>query len=255
MTDAITQIDVQGDEIAVLSLKSGNQLNLLHGQTLKDLYEIILKLQLNSTIKVLVIAPRGDRCFSAGADIKELLNSNLEIEEYVYLGDQLMQAIFEFPVPVIAAVNGFALGAGFSLALACEFRFMSKQAKMGQLAVKNGLIPPFGNIQHLIQTIGYHKTRELIYTGKILSAQEALEFGMVNQICESDTLQEQVLEFAKSIAQHPSFVVKKLKKIINATLMDGFTRGNQLQQEALIDCLNHPETRELLIQFFEKKSG
>lgn len=247
----MTRIEIESGPVTILTLKSENGLNLLHRHTLEQFLQILEHLRTDEILQVLVITGGQGKAFSAGANILELIELE-DIPTYVSQGEQLMEALFHFPTPVIAAINGYALGAGFSLAMACEFRLAADTVKMGQLAVRNALIPPFGDIQRLLQVIGPTKARELIYTGKILSASEAYQIGLLNQICKVEQLMEATHQLAQEIMLSPNFVLRKVKEIINRSLEEGYAVGYLAQEEALIQCLGDPRTKAVLRQFFER---
>lgn len=238
-----THFSLDSGPIAVLTLHSSNQMNLLQIQAMEKLCLALEQAAQQSDIQVLMITGGGSKAFCAGADMRELLTLQ-DVPSYVALGEKLMQMIACFPVPVIAAINGYALGAGFSLATACEFRIMSETAKIGQVAVRNGLIPPFGDIPRLTHIVGHTKARELVYTGHVLSATEALACGLVSHICLPDALMQTAQAFASQMQAGPRFVITTVKGIFNHMTTDVETTAKQAA--ALASCLSNPHCLDIL---------
>lgn len=249
---AATAVRLDPGPIATLTLEDERGLNLLSVGTARSLLEHLQHLRQQSDLRVLILtgAP-GSRAFCAGADMRELLQLG-DIPTYVELGQELTSTIEHFPVPVIAAINGYALGAGFSLALACDLRLLSDKAKIGQLAVQNGLIPPFGNIQQILQVAGPALGRELIYTGKILTAEQAMACHLINRVVPSEELMTETLALAAAIARNSNQAVRLSKAVIGRTLEQGYVMGYALQEEALIACLASEESRGIMEKFLEQ---
>jgi len=237
--------------ISILTMEDDSQLNLLSLEMAEALAHEINKLQQDPDVKVLILTGSGQRAFCAGADMRQLTQLQ-HVPDYVSQGQDLMYSIENFPVPTIAAINGFALGAGFSLALACDFRVVSQQAKMGQLAVRNGLIPPFGNIQRLIQAVGPARTRELVYTGRSMSAAETLDYGLAISLSTPEGLLQAAMTLAEQIAASPGFAIRYAKQVIETSLTQGHVIGYAAQEDALIACLEHPDSREIMLRFLDK---
>ncbi|MGE3727400.1 MAG: enoyl-CoA hydratase/isomerase family protein [Candidatus Sericytochromatia bacterium] len=246
-----TRIEITPGPITTLTLHCERGLNLLQTGTIADLQQALQELQRQKDLRVLILSGGLGKSFCAGADIGELLSLD-NIPYYVEQGQQLMESLFHFPVPVIAAINGYALGAGFSLALACELRVISEQARIGQLAVRNGLTPPFGNIQHLLQAIGPVKTKELLYTGRVFSASEAEAAGLINRVVPHAELLNAAQQLAEEICVAPGHAISWVKRIVNRTIEEGHAVGYLTQEEALIQCLGDERTRSILGRFLKQ---
>lgn len=242
-----TQVEVTPGPITLLTLTSAQGLNLLHSSAIEQLLAILTALAAEPP-SVVVLTGGNAKAFCAGADMQELVTLT-DVPAYVALGQRLTEAIYHFPAPVIAAVNGYALGAGFSLAMACDLRLISSRARIGQLAVRNALTPPFGNLQHLIAAIGAQRTRELVYTGRILTAEQAQDYGLVSRICAPENLHTEALSLAEEIAQAHPEVIQRVKAIINTTLESGFEKGYHQQTEALITSLEADASRTIMRTF------
>lgn len=249
-----TEVLLESGPVSVITLHSSNGLNLLSVAAARSLLQILQELRKQADLRVLILtgAP-GTRSFCAGADMNELLTLP-DIPAYIELGQELTHQLEHFPVPVIAALNGYALGAGFSLAMACDLRVISRHAKIGQLAVQNGLIPPFGNIQQILQIAGPVRGRELIYTGKILTAEQAEAYGLVNQILEPEEVLSGAQTLAASIARSPNQAIRLAKAVIVRTLEEGYAMGYAMQEEALMSCLASDESHAIMRSFLDTSS-
>jgi enoyl-CoA hydratase len=242
-----TTVSVSPGPITTLTLKSTQGLHLLHSSLIQQLLDVLIPLAQDPPA-VVILTGGNAKAFCAGADMHELIGLT-DIPAYVALGQRLTETIYHFPAPVIAAINGYALGAGFSLAMACDLRLISDRARIGQLAVRNALTPPFGNLQHLIAAIGSQRTRELVYTGRILTAEQALSYGLVSQVCAPERLQHDTQALATDIAAAHPAVVRRVKSAINTTLEAGFAAGYQAQEEALITSLGAEASRTIMRSF------
>lgn len=247
---ANAEIELQQGPISTITLRDARGLNLLGVSTLRELNTILEKLAQNSEVQVVIVTGAGNKAFCAGANMRELVTLE-DIPHYVDLGQECCQRLEHFPVPTIAAINGYALGAGFSLALACDLRVLAQGATIGQLAVRNGLVPPFGNIQRILQTAGPARGRELIFTGRLLESNEALEYQLVNQIHENALQGAQAL--AEMLLTSPRHTLQWTKQIINRSLEEGFAVGYALQEDGLIACLEHESSRQIMQGFLKRK--
>lgn len=246
-----TTFTLAAGPISILTLHSHNQMNLLYRQTMDGLYQTLESLKSDPELRVLILTGGTAKAFCAGANIHELIQLD-DIDAYIALGERLMHALYHFPVPVIAAVNGYALGAGFSLSTACEFRLLADHAKIGQLAARNGLVPPFGDMPRLATIVGTTKARELVYTGQILSATEALACGLVSSVHALPDLLPAALTLAEKIAQNPRFVIAAAKEIFNQVATESVESAIPMQVAALRHCLQHPDSMRILRQFLSK---
>lgn len=231
-------LDRQFNNIALIKINRPEVMNALDKKVISELNEAIDIANNDNSIKVIIITGAGDRSFCAGGDIRYVYNINpIEAEEYATYAQTLLNKIENLEKPVIAAINGFALGGGCQLALACDIRIASSSAKIGQTEVKIGIPPGWGGTQRLTRLIGIAKAKELIYTGKIITAFEAKDIGLINKIIELtdkeiqtlyDTVQEKMTNL-KSIdsenskhEQNQSGEDKKrqLNQILNRKLIE-----------------------------------
>lgn len=243
-------IHLEPGSIARIIIEDERQLNLLSVSMIQELQKTLNQLSEAPDLKVLILTGGGPKAFCAGAHMEELVSLK-NPQTYVELGQELMATLEGFPVPVLAAVNGYALGAGFSLALACDLRVVADNAKMGQLAVRNGLVPPFGNLQRLIQAIGASRTRELTYTGRTLRGQAIVDWGLSHQMVPAAELMEATYTLAEEIAKAPSYAVRLVKQVIDQTLEEGHAIGYARQEDALTYCLGHDTSAEIMRGFLK----
>jgi len=208
------QIEVT-EGIGWLKINRPDSLNALNLDVVDSLEHALRGLEYDPAVKVVVISGAGEKAFVAGGDIKEMADMTpLEARAFARRGQQMIEYIEKMHKPVIAAVNGYALGGGLELALACDFIYASEKAKLGLPEVTLGVIPGFGGTQNLARLIGPNKARELVFSGKILSAQQAREWGIVNGIFLAEELAAKVNEIAQVIARNGMIAVASAKDAI-----------------------------------------
>jgi len=215
------------DNITTLTINRPQVLNALNSVVVQELECALYQLDVDVTVKAVVVTGAGEKAFVAGADIKEMAGfSAFEAREFAGRGQRLMQLIGKMRKPVIAAVNGFALGGGLELALACDFIYASEKAKFGFPEVGLGIIPGFGGSQNLARLIGPGRASELIFSGRIINASKALAWGIVNDLFAPDELLPNVVATAREIAGKGTLGVAYAKDAIanglNMSKEDGF---------------------------------
>jgi enoyl-CoA hydratase len=219
--------------VARVTVNRPGSLNALNSQVLSDLECVLYKLEQDESAQVVIITGAGEKAFVAGADIKEMAAmSSFEGHQFALKGQRVMLLIEKMTKPVIAAVNGFALGGGLELALACDVIYASENAKVGFPEVTLGIIPGFGGTQNLARLIGPNRAKELVLSGRMIPAQKALAWGLVNEVCPQAELPEKVLALAKEIAKNGRLGVGYAKNAIvnglNMTKEDGFRYESSL---------------------------
>lgn len=202
------------DGITVMKVSAPKSLNALNSTILKEMEDFVDNL--DAATRVLIITGDGEKSFVAGADISEMAHLN-EVEGHNFgrLGAQVFRAIETLPIPVIAAVNGFALGGGCELAMSCDIRIASSKAKFGQPEVGLGIIPGFSGTYRLPKLVGQAYAKEMIYTGKIIRADEALRIGLVNAVYEPDELMPKAIELAQMMLNNAPVAISLAKQSIN----------------------------------------
>ena len=202
------------DGITVMKISAPKSLNALNSTILKEIGDFIAAL--DATTRVLIITGDGEKSFVAGADISEMAHlDEPQGFEFGRLGAQVFRAIEVLPIPVIAAVNGFALGGGCELAMSCDIRIASSKAKFGQPEVGLGIIPCFSGTYRLPKLIGQGYAKEMIYTGKIIRADEALRIGLVNAVYEPEELMGKAMELAQMMLKNAPVAISLAKQSIN----------------------------------------
>jgi enoyl-CoA hydratase len=198
----------------------------------------------------------GEKAFVAGADIASMRNMSAdEAKIFGQKGHAAMDALGSLPFPVIAAVNGFALGGGCELALACDFIYASERAKFGQPEVNLGVIPGFGGTQRLARRVSVGVARELIYTGNIIDAQEALRIGLVNKVLPADQLLAEAKKTAQLIAQKGPLAIRYAKRVIGEGLDNTLGDGNEIEVDTFAACFRTQDQKEGMSAFLEKRAA
>lgn len=246
--------DNSREGIGVLTISSPATLNALNSTILGELDAFVSELDQNS-LRVLVITGEG-KAFVAGADISEMANLNPE-EGYKFgrYGAVVFKKIEDLDIPVIAAVNGFALGGGCELAMSCDIRIASAKAKFGQPEVNLGIIPGFSGTYRLAKLVGQGVAKELIYTGGMIGADEALRIGLVNKVVEPENLMNVVMEMAESILTSAPIAVKLAKKCINENYDLNREESIALENKYFSECFATGDQKEGMAAFLEKRKA
>lgn len=215
------------DGVSTLTVNRPQALNSLNSEVLTELASALYQLEYDQTVKAVVLTGAGDKAFVAGADIKEMsVMSSHEGHRFALKGQHVMMAMEKMKKPVIAAVNGYALGGGLELALGCDFIYASTKAKLGFPEVTLGIMPGFGGTQNLPRLIGPNRANELIFTGRIITAEKACAWGIVNELFPPDELLGKARDTAAAIAGVGSLGVAYAKDAIanglNMVKEDGF---------------------------------
>jgi enoyl-CoA hydratase len=240
--------------IATITFNRPKVLNALNSSLLEELSTVLDGMAGDENIRVLVLTGSGDKAFVAGADIKELAGlSPLQAKQFAHKGQSIIGKIVSLPIPAIAAVNGYALGGGLEIALACDFIYASENAGLGLPETTLGLIPGFGGTQRLTRIIGPNQARELIYSGKIISAAEAHVMGLVNRIEAQDALMASVMKTARSMASKSRISLRAAKEAINSGLDTSLGIGLSIEQDAFAICMASQDAREGTRAFIEKR--
>lgn len=244
------------EKIATVTINRPTKLNALNKQTINDLQKAFKLLAKNNDVRVIVLTGTGEKAFVAGADISEF--ANYTIEEGTALAAEGQEKLFDFienlKKPVIAAVNGFALGGGLELAMACHFRIASDNAKMGLPEVSLGLIPGYGGTQRLPQLIGKGRAMEMIMTAGMLSAEEAKQYGLVNHVVPQAELITYCNGIAEKIIKNAPIAISKAIKAINANYKDG-KNGYDVEIKSFGKCFGTKDFIEGTTAFLEKRKA
>lgn len=239
--------------IATVTLNRPNQLNALSISLLKDLQRVFSDLK-NEEVRAVVLTGSGEKAFAAGADISEMKDLDQEgARLYSEFGNQVLREIELFPAPVIAAVNGYALGGGFELALACDLIIASDHAVFAFPEVSLGVTPGFGGTQRLSRIIGIMRAKDLIFTTRRINAQEALQLGIVLDVFDRSEFLGKVLSFASSISRHAPIAVASAKRAISQGIQCDLDSGLSIEAEAFGRCFDSEDQKMAMAAFLAKQ--
>lgn len=240
--------------IATITFNRPKALNALNGALLAELSLALDEIAADEDIRVLILTGAGDKSFVAGADISELATFDpLKAKAFGQKGHAIINKLQQLPIAVIAAVNGFALGGGTEIAIACDFIYASENAKFGQPEINLGVIPGFGGTQRLPRLIGTNMAKEMIFTGKMISAEEALHLGLANKIVPQDKLMEEVLKTAGTIASKGKASLRAAKQAINNGMNVDLATGCCVEIDAFSLCYASSDAKEGTSAFLEKR--
>jgi len=249
---SVVKLERQGP-VALVTLDRPEALNALNREMLEDLQRIFTDLDADPGLRAVVLTGSG-KAFVAGADIKEMADFTLDqARAFAQAGQRVMDLIAGFPQPVIAAVNGFALGGGCELALACDFRLASEKAKAGQPEVNLGVIPGFGGTQRLARLVGPAAAKRLLFTGEIIDAAEALRIGLFNEVVAPEALVGRALEVANLIASKGPGAVTLCKQVVDHGLDMPLAEGLCLETDRFARCFATADQKEGMAAFIEKR--
>jgi enoyl-CoA hydratase len=242
--------------IATVTINRPEKLNALNKATILELHELLKELDANENVQVVVITGSGEKAFVAGADISEF--ANFSAKEGAQLAAKGQELLFSFvenmKTPVIAAVNGFALGGGLELAMSCHFRIASDNAKMGLPEVSLGVIPGYGGTQRLPQLIGKGRAMELIMTAGMISAEDAYRMGLVNHVVSLEELRPTYMTIANKILKNSPVAIAKAIQAVNANYKDG-VNGYEIEINKFGECFATADFKEGTTAFLEKRKA
>jgi len=238
--------------ILVITINRPDKMNALNKDVIDELEKALEEVYGNPAIKAAIITGTGQKAFVAGADISEFVNLfPPQAVDLAKRGQEVFDKIENCPKPVIAAVNGFALGGGCELALACHFIYASENAKFGQPEVNLGLIPGYGGTQRLTQVIGRNRSMELLMSGNMISAKEAEQYGMVNKVTSADELLPRSKEILGTILSKAPIAVSKVIETVNN--FDHAQQGYDFEVEKFGECFATEDMKEGTSAFLEKR--
>ncbi len=241
------------EAIGIITINRPEALNALNSSVLDELSAVLDGVD-QQTIRCLILTGAGEKSFVAGADIGEMSTlTKAEGEAFGKKGNDLFRKLETFPIPVIAAVNGFALGGGCEIAMSCDFRIAADTAMFGQPEVGLGITPGFGGTQRLARLIGPGMAKQLIYTARNIKADEALRVGLVNQIVPLEELLPTAEKLASTIAKNAPIAVRACKKAINEGLELNMDDAIALEEKIFGDCFETEDQREGMANFLRKK--
>ena len=240
--------------VAIIKFNRPKAMNAINRDVLTEFNDALDKIEGDPSIRVLILTGEGEKAFVAGADIAYMADlSPLQSRQFSHDGKIPLFRLEELPIPVIAAVNGFALGGGTEIAIACDFIYASEKAKFGQPEINLGVMPGFGGTQRLPRSVGKAMAKELCMTGVIISAQEAKEIGLVNKVFPPDKLWEETMKTADVIASKGKVSLKAVKDCIERGYDVDLRDGCHMESDVFGMCMTSPDGKEGMTAFMEKR--
>jgi enoyl-CoA hydratase len=242
------------DSIGTLTVDRPKALNALNPDTLREMLRCLRDVRREGNLRALIVTGAGDKAFVAGADIAAMSKmSVVEAKEMSRLGQRLTSAIEDLPIPAIAAVNGFALGGGMELAMACDLVVASEKARFGQPEINLGIIPGFGGTQRLARRIGLPRAREMIYGGEMIDAETARQWGLVNRVVKADELIVETRKLAAALAGKPPVALAQAKLAIQHGMDVDLENGLRLEAEAFAVTFSTEDRTDGMAAFLGKR--
>jgi enoyl-CoA hydratase len=253
MSDDVVLVKKDGP-IAVVTINRPKALNALNSAVLDALGSAADDLAADDAIRVVIVTGSGEKSFVAGADISEMVEMTpLQAREFMSKGHRVMNRLQYMEKPVIAAINGFCLGGGLELAMACDIRYASEKARIGLPEVGLGIHPGFGGTQRLPRLVGQGKASEMVFTGKHIKADEAFQIGLVQKVAPPEKLMEEVMGLAKTICKQGPVAVKMAKASVNQGLATDFRSGLKFEIQSVAQTFATEDLKEGMKAFLEKR--
>ena len=244
----------KSEGIATITLNRPEVLNAFSKEVEDEVLQALEDIKNDENIRVVILTGAGEKAFSTGADIKAMKGINaLKARELSLRGEKICTALENLEKPVIAAINGYALGGGLEVAMACDIRIASENARMGQTEINIGLIPGWGGTQRLTRLIGRTKAKELVFTGKMIDAKTAEQLGIVNMVVPADKFKETVRQFAAELAQKAPVALKVAKALINKGAEISLDAAIALEREGFGVVASTEDLQEGVSAFTEKR--
>lgn len=244
----------KSDGVATIILNRPEALNAFSKDVVSEILHVLEDIKNDENVQVVILTGAGEKAFSAGADIKSMAGMNaLKARELSLMGEKLCVALENLEKPVIAALNGYALGGGLEVAMSCDLRIASENARVGQTEVNIGLIPGWGGTQRLTRLVGMTKAKELVFTGKMIDAKTAEQIGILNMVVPADKFRETVRQFALELASKAPVAVKVAKVLINKGSDIGLDSALALEREGFGVVASTEDLKEGVAAFSEKR--
>ena len=242
------------DQVATITINRPDKRNSLNAAVRREIVDALDQLRADDSARVVVITGAGDKAFVAGADISEFAERTALQQRDAMQGRRVFDEVAAYPKPTIAMINGFALGGGCELAVACDIRVAARSARFGQPEIRLGLIPGGGGTQRLPRLIGAGRALRLILTGDLIDAEEAYRIGLVDVLADDAQLHARTLELARSMAAHSPVALRLAKNAVAAALETPLSAGLALERELFITAFASDDRREGVSAFLEKRS-
>ncbi len=244
------------NRIMLIVIERQEVLNALNSEVFKELGDVFVQMKDDPEVDVVIITGAGEKSFIAGSDVSEMAQcSLLEARKFALGVNDAQQKIANFPRPTIAAINGFAFGGGLEVAMCCDIRIASENAKFGQPEVNVGIIPGGGGTQRLARLIGAGRAKEMIYTCMTIDAQRAFEIGLVNRVVTQEALMEEALKMARKIGEKSNVMLTFAKAAIDTGADMDLDNALRTEIELFAECFGSIDGKEGLIAFVEKRKA
>lgn len=241
------------DRVAIITINRPEKRNALNIKTREEGAALLEELSTDDSVRVVVFTGAGDKAFIAGADIAEFAGRTASMQRNVMTGRSLFTAIDSFPKPVIAMINGYCLGGGCEMALACDIRIANENASFGQPEINLGIIPGGGGTQRLTRLVGEGKAMELILTGEIIDARTAFSIGLVNHVVPADQLETKTMEIATRIAEKGPIALRLAKEAVKLASRSNLDEGLRREVDLFALCFATEDKDEGVQAFLEKR--
>lgn len=244
----------KSEGIATITLNRPEALNAFSKEVVTEVLQALEDIRSDESVRVVILTGAGEKAFSAGADIKAMIGMNAsKARELSLMGEKLCLALENLEKPVIAALNGYALGGGLEVAMSCDLRIASENSRMGQTEINIGLIPGWGGTQRLTRLVGRTKAKEMVFTGKMIDAKTAEQLGIVNMVVPADKFREAVRQFALELASKAPVAIKVAKALIDKGAEIGLDSALALEREGFGVVASTEDLQEGVNAFTEKR--
>ena len=243
------------DAVAIVTVNRPDKRNALNTTVRSEIVSALDQLRNDQSVRVVVFTGAGDKAFIAGADINEFAQRTPLEQRAVMTGRVLFEEIADYPKPTIAMINGFALGGGCEVALACDIRIAGRSARLGQPEIKLGLIPGGGGTQRLPRLVGAGRALRLLFSGELIGSDEAERIGLVDLVVDDASLRERTMDLAGQIAGHSPIALQLLKSAVRAALETPLSAGLRYERELFITAFSSEDKREGIAAFLEKRAA
>lgn len=244
----------KSEGIATITLNRPEALNAFSKEVVSEVLQALEDIRSDESVRVVILTGAGEKAFSVGADIKAMIGMNsLKARELSLMGEKLCLALENLEKPVIAALNGYALGGGLEVAMSCDLRIASENSRMGQTEINIGLIPGWGGTQRLTRLVGRTKAKEMVFTGKMIDARTAEQLGIVNMVVPADKFREAVRQFALELASKAPVAIKVAKALIDKGAEIGLDSALALEREGFGVVASTEDLQEGVNAFTEKR--
>ena len=243
------------DGIGTVTISRPKVLNALNSEVFTELYELFQQIENDSEVRVAILTGSGEKAFVSGADISEMHDKDsIQASVFITVARNALDRIYTLSKPVIAAINGSALGGGCEITLCCDLRIASEKAKFGQPEINLGIVPGSGGMQRLARIIGMTKAKELVYTGDVIDASTALAIGLVNKVVPTDSLMTEAKALAQKLLSKSSVALSFAKKAINSGADMSLTAALDLDECFFSMCFASEDQKEGMKAFIEKRT-